>query len=31
MKPPLYLVEGDVMELGVAGLGTQRQRVIGPR
>jgi 2,4-didehydro-3-deoxy-L-rhamnonate hydrolase len=31
MKPPLYLVEGDVMELGVTGLGTQRQRVIGPR
>jgi 2-keto-4-pentenoate hydratase/2-oxohepta-3-ene-1,7-dioic acid hydratase in catechol pathway len=31
MKPPLYLVEGDVMELGVTGLGTQRQRVIEPR
>jgi 2,4-didehydro-3-deoxy-L-rhamnonate hydrolase len=31
MKPPLYLAEGDVMELGVTGLGTQRQRVIGPR
>jgi 2-keto-4-pentenoate hydratase/2-oxohepta-3-ene-1,7-dioic acid hydratase in catechol pathway len=31
MKPPLYLTEGDVMELGVTGLGTQRQRVIGPR
>jgi len=31
MKPPLYLVEGDVMELGVTGLGTQRLRVIGPR
>jgi 2-keto-4-pentenoate hydratase/2-oxohepta-3-ene-1,7-dioic acid hydratase in catechol pathway len=31
MKPPLYLAEGDVMELGVTGLGAQRQRVIGPR
>jgi 2,4-diketo-3-deoxy-L-fuconate hydrolase len=31
MKPPLYLAEGDVMELGVTGLGTQRQRIIGPR
>jgi 2,4-diketo-3-deoxy-L-fuconate hydrolase len=31
MKPPLYLTEGDVMELGVTGLGAQRQRVIGPR
>ena len=31
MKPPLYLVEGDIMELGVTGLGTQRQRVVGPR
>ena len=31
MKPPLYLTEGDVMELGVTGLGTQRQHVIGPR
>ncbi len=25
MKPPKYLVPGDVMELGVEGLGTQRQ------
>ena len=31
MKPPVYLAEGDVMTLGVQGLGTQRQRVIGPR
>jgi 2-keto-4-pentenoate hydratase/2-oxohepta-3-ene-1,7-dioic acid hydratase in catechol pathway len=31
MKPPVYLTEGDVMELGVTGLGSQRQRVIGPR
>ncbi len=27
MKPPVYLKPGDVMELGVAGLGVQRQRV----
>jgi 2-keto-4-pentenoate hydratase/2-oxohepta-3-ene-1,7-dioic acid hydratase in catechol pathway len=27
-KPPLYLKPGDVMELGIAGLGTQRQTVI---
>ncbi|HVX05829.1 MAG TPA: fumarylacetoacetate hydrolase family protein [Rhodanobacteraceae bacterium] len=26
-KPPVYLKPGDVMELGIAGLGTQRQRV----
>jgi len=26
-KPPRFLVEGDVMELEVAGLGTQRQTV----
>ena len=25
MKPPVYLRDGDVVELGVAGLGTQRQ------
>jgi 2-keto-4-pentenoate hydratase/2-oxohepta-3-ene-1,7-dioic acid hydratase in catechol pathway len=25
MKPPTYLVPGDIMELGVEGLGTQRQ------
>ncbi|MGY9050124.1 hypothetical protein P775_16300 [Puniceibacterium antarcticum] len=27
MKPPVYLKPGDVMELGVAGLGVQRQQV----
>ena len=27
-KPPVYLKPGDVMELGIAGLGTQRQRVV---
>lgn len=26
--PPVYLRAGDVMELGIAGLGTQRQRVV---
>jgi 2-keto-4-pentenoate hydratase/2-oxohepta-3-ene-1,7-dioic acid hydratase in catechol pathway len=25
MKPPVYLVPGDVCELSVEGLGTQRQ------
>jgi 2-keto-4-pentenoate hydratase/2-oxohepta-3-ene-1,7-dioic acid hydratase in catechol pathway len=28
MKPPRYLRPGDRMELGVAGLGTQRQRCV---
>ncbi len=28
MKPPVFLKAGDVMELGVEGLGTQRQRVL---
>ncbi|HEY5135643.1 MAG TPA: fumarylacetoacetate hydrolase family protein [Candidatus Nanopelagicales bacterium] len=27
MKPPLYLAPGDVMELGIDGLGTQRQQL----
>jgi len=26
MKPPTYLVPGDVVELGITGLGTQRQQ-----
>ena len=30
-KPPIYLQAGDVMELGITGLGTGRQKVIGPR
>jgi 2,4-didehydro-3-deoxy-L-rhamnonate hydrolase len=29
--PPVYLAPGDVMELGVEGLGSQRQVVVGPR
>ena len=28
MKPPKWLREGDVMELGIDGLGVQRQRVV---
>ena len=28
MKPPLYLKKGDVMRLGIAGLGEQQQRVV---
>ncbi|HVZ45142.1 MAG TPA: fumarylacetoacetate hydrolase family protein [Ramlibacter sp.] len=29
MKPPKYLKKGDVMTLGIEGLGEQRQEVIG--
>lgn len=29
--PPVWLQEGDVMRLGIDGLGVQRQTVIGPR
>jgi 2-keto-4-pentenoate hydratase/2-oxohepta-3-ene-1,7-dioic acid hydratase in catechol pathway len=28
MKPPLYVKPGDVMELGIDGLGTSKQMVI---
>ncbi len=28
MKPPRYLQDGDVVTLGIAGLGEQRQRVV---
>jgi 2,4-didehydro-3-deoxy-L-rhamnonate hydrolase len=28
MKPPTYLVPGDVVELGITGLGTQRQQFL---
>ena len=28
MKPPVFLRAGDVMTLGVQGLGAQRQRVV---
>jgi 2,4-diketo-3-deoxy-L-fuconate hydrolase len=30
-KPPKWLVEGDVVELGIEGLGVQRQQIVGPR
>ncbi|HEX4812604.1 MAG TPA: fumarylacetoacetate hydrolase family protein [Nonomuraea sp.] len=30
-RPPVWLQPGDVMELGIDGLGSQRQRVVGPR
>ena len=28
MKPPVYLKGGDVIELGIEGLGSQRQAVV---
>lgn len=31
LTPPVYLRPGDVMELGIKHLGTQRQHVLGPR
>ena len=31
MSPPVWLQPGDVMALGIDGLGAQRQRVVGPR
>jgi 2-keto-4-pentenoate hydratase/2-oxohepta-3-ene-1,7-dioic acid hydratase in catechol pathway len=31
MNPPEYLKAGDVMELGIEGLGTQRQTVVASR
>src|SRR4030095_4341514 len=31
LKPPVWLQPGDVMELGIDGLGSQRQNVLGPR
>lgn len=30
-KPPIWLQAGDVMELGIEGLGSQRQNVLAPR
>jgi 2-keto-4-pentenoate hydratase/2-oxohepta-3-ene-1,7-dioic acid hydratase in catechol pathway len=27
-KPPVYLKTGDVMRLGIEGLGEQRQKVV---
>ncbi len=31
MKPPVYLEPGDVVELGITGLGVQRQSVVAAR
>ncbi len=31
LRPPVWLRPGDVIELGITGLGSQRQRVVGPR
>jgi 2,4-didehydro-3-deoxy-L-rhamnonate hydrolase len=28
MKPPVWLKAGDVVELGIEGLGVQRQKVV---
>ncbi len=30
-KPPVWLQPGDMMELGIDGLGSQRQQVVAPR
>lgn len=30
-QPPIWLQPGDVMELGIEGLGSQRQNVLAPR
>jgi len=30
-NPPVWLAEGDEIELGIEGLDCQHQRVIGPR
>jgi len=30
MTPPTFLKAGDVVELGIYGLGTQRQRIVAP-
>jgi len=31
LRPPVYLKPGDVMELGIDHLGTQRQEILAPR
>jgi 2,4-didehydro-3-deoxy-L-rhamnonate hydrolase len=31
LDPPVFLKAGDVVELGIEGLGRQRQRVVPPR
>jgi 2-keto-4-pentenoate hydratase/2-oxohepta-3-ene-1,7-dioic acid hydratase in catechol pathway len=30
-QPPVWLQAGDVVQLGIEGLGRQQQRVVGPR
>ena len=30
MKPPQYLKAGDIVTLGIEGLGDQRQEVVAP-
>jgi 2-keto-4-pentenoate hydratase/2-oxohepta-3-ene-1,7-dioic acid hydratase in catechol pathway len=30
-RPPVWLQPGDVVELGIDGLGTQRSTVLAPR
>jgi 2,4-diketo-3-deoxy-L-fuconate hydrolase len=30
-QPPRYLQPGDVVELGIEGLGVQRQQIVGAR
>src|SRR5215203_6168565 len=29
--PPIWLQPGDILQLGITGLGSERQRVLGPR
>jgi 2-keto-4-pentenoate hydratase/2-oxohepta-3-ene-1,7-dioic acid hydratase in catechol pathway len=31
LRPPVWLQPGDVIELGIEGLGSQRQQVVAPR
>jgi 2-keto-4-pentenoate hydratase/2-oxohepta-3-ene-1,7-dioic acid hydratase in catechol pathway len=31
MKPPRYLKSGDVVELGIDGLGSQKQNITADR
>jgi 2-keto-4-pentenoate hydratase/2-oxohepta-3-ene-1,7-dioic acid hydratase in catechol pathway len=31
MKPPRYLQPGDVVEMGITGLGTQRHTIVEAR
>ena len=31
MSPPQWLSAGDIVELGISGLGAQRQTIVGAR